>query len=64
MKQVSRNFRRDITEMESCMFLKVENRSKAQVISSDNGGLCGSYQLWNQDLITFLCTGVEVYLPT
>ena len=64
VKHVSRNFRRDITEMESCMFLRVENRSKPQVILSDNGGLCGSHQLCNQDLMTFLCTEVEVYLPT
>ena len=30
------NFRRDITETESCVFLRAEDRRKAQVILSDD----------------------------
>ena len=34
MEQVCLNFRRDITETESYMFLRAEDRSKVQAISS------------------------------
>ena len=36
MKYECPNFRRDITETESCVFLQAEDRSKAQIISSDD----------------------------
>ena len=36
MKYECPNFGRDITETESCVFLRAEDRSKAQVISSDD----------------------------
>ena len=36
MKWVCPNFRRDVTETESCVFVRAEDRRKAQVISSDN----------------------------
>ena len=63
MKLVYPNFRRDITVTESYVFLQAEDRSKLKKFRAMMTDclwwfMQNTCQLWNQDLMAFLCTGV------
>ena len=66
MKWVGLNFRRDITETESWVILRAEDRSKLKSFRAMMTNCLWQFmqntsQSWNKDVMAFLCTGrVEV----